>query len=71
MLKYEFNKLVGKDVIVLYNFNGEIQEWNMKNFEFDERGKPRHKIIDSLIMNVFIKNVIGVKGGNKERREII
>ncbi|MCQ2053049.1 MAG: hypothetical protein MJZ03_03855 [archaeon] len=60
MTKEEFSELVGKDLTIIYNFNGEIQFWNMREFYFNEAGEIRHDYYN-LIMPVFIKNAICVK----------
>lgn len=53
MTEAEFIKLIGKDVVVDYPFQGRIQTWSMKNF-YIERGKIKHKTLP-LIMDNFIK----------------
>ena len=53
MTKEEFVSLVGKEVIVDYDFNGELQHWDMTGFYLDEFGEPHHEFLP-LIMDVFI-----------------
>jgi hypothetical protein len=55
MTKQEFAKIVGKDLVVDYPFFGEVQQWSMKNFYFDNTGKIQHKRLP-LIMDAFIEN---------------
>lgn len=54
MTEAEFIKLIGKDVVVDYPFQGRIQRWSMKHFYIKD-GKIKHKT-HPLIMDVFIKN---------------
>lgn len=54
MSKEEFISLIGQDVVVDYPFGNEIQKWNMKNFYIDAFGNIKHKIIKTLITDVFI-----------------
>lgn len=58
MSKEEFIALIGQDVVVDYNFCGELQQWSMKNFSIKD-GVIRHKVIRHnrlpLITDVFIK----------------
>lgn len=35
MTRHEFIALIGQDVVVDYQFFGELQQWNMKNFMYD------------------------------------
>lgn len=56
MTKEEFCVLVGQEVIVDYDFNGQIQHWDMSGFYLDEYGEPHHKYLP-LIMEVFILKV--------------
>ncbi|MBQ7673521.1 MAG: hypothetical protein IJT36_03230 [Alphaproteobacteria bacterium] len=51
----EFEALVGKDICVEYDFNGEKQIWSMKNFYIDENGIIHHNRLP-LIIDVFVKN---------------
>lgn len=53
MSKEEFIALIGQDVVVDYNFCGELQQWSMKNFSIKD-GVIRHNRL-SLIVDVFIK----------------
>lgn len=53
MSKEEFIALIGQDVVVDYNFCGELQQWSMKNFSIKD-GVIRHNRLP-LIMDVFIK----------------
>lgn len=50
----ELKALVGKDICVDYNFNGEKQIWSMKNFHIDKDGKIKHNRLP-LIIEVFAK----------------
>ena len=36
MSKEEFIALIGQDVVVDYNFCGELQQWSMKNFSIKD-----------------------------------
>ena len=40
MSKEEFIALIGQDVVVDYNFCGELQQWSMKNFSIKDGVKP-------------------------------
>lgn len=51
-VKEEFIALIGQDVVVDYNFCGELQQWSMKNFSIKD-GVIRHNRLP-LIMDVFI-----------------
>lgn len=51
----EFVALVGKDICVDYDFNGEKQVWNMKNFYIDKDGKIKHNRL-SVIIEVFARH---------------
>lgn len=53
MSKEEFIALIGQDVVVDYNFCGELQQWSMKNFSIKD-GVIRHNRLP-LIVDVFIK----------------
>ena len=53
MSKEEFTALIGQDVVVVYNFGGELQQWSMKNFSIKD-GVIRHNRLP-LITDVFIK----------------
>ena len=53
MTKAEFIRLIGKDLVVDYPFQGRIQTWSMRNF-YMEKGKIKHKTLP-LIMDSFIK----------------
>lgn len=53
MSKEEFIAPIGQDVVVDYNFCGELQQWSMKNFSIKD-GVIRHNRLP-LIMDVFIK----------------
>lgn len=55
MTEQEFRDIVGKDVIVDYPFNGELQKWNMNTFYIDNGGRIRHNRLPLIIEN-FIKN---------------
>ena len=54
MSKEEFISLIGQDIVVDYPFGNEIQKWTMKNFYIDDDGNIKHKIIKTLITDVFI-----------------
>ena len=54
MSKEEFISLIGQDIVVDYPFGNEIQKWNMKNFYIDDDGNIKHRIIKTLITDVFI-----------------
>ena len=54
MSKEEFISLIGQDVVVDYPFGNEIQKWTMNNFYIDDDGNIKHKIIKTLITDVFI-----------------
>lgn len=62
MERQEFIDLIGKDIVVEYQFGRELQKWNMKNFVI-ENGVIRHKRIISLIVDVFIR---GAKNPHKD-----
>lgn len=54
MLRDEFIGLIGKDVVVDYDFCGENQKWSMKNFLYDKKTDTiKHNRLP-LIMDVFI-----------------
>lgn len=53
MTKDEFLSLIGQDIVVDYPFNGELQQWSMKNF-YVKDGEIFHNRIHSLIVDVFI-----------------
>ena len=55
MTKAEFRTLIGKDLVVDYQFGRELQQWSMKNFYIDAKGEIRHRRITTLITDVFIK----------------
>lgn len=61
MTKEEFISLIGKDVVVDYSFNGELQKWSMKNFSI-ENGVIRHNRIP-IIIDVFIRNASNLHKG--------
>lgn len=63
MSKEEFIALIGQDVVVDYNFCGELQQWNMKNFSIKD-GVIRHNRLP-VIVDVFIK---GAHNPHKEKR---
>lgn len=54
MTREEFISLVGQDVVVDYNFCGEVQQWSMKNFSI-KNGVIKHNRLP-IIMDVFIAN---------------
>lgn len=54
MERDEFIALIGQDLVVDYPFNGENQQWSMKNF-IVENNEVRHTRLP-IIMDVFIKN---------------
>ena len=62
MTKAEFITLIGQDVIVDYQFGGELQQWNMKNFYIDKNGEIKHNRLP-LIIDVFIANAINPHKG--------
>lgn len=47
MSKEEFIALIGQDVVVDYNFCGELQQWSMKNFSIKD-GVIRHNRLPLL-----------------------
>ena len=55
MSRDEFIGLIGKDVVVDYEFCGELQKWSMKNFYIDENNEIKHNRIKTLITDVFIR----------------
>lgn len=65
MSKEEFIALIGQDVVVDYNFCGELQQWSMKNFSIKD-GVIRHNRL-LLIVDVFIK---GAHNPHKEKRHM-
>ena len=56
MSKEEFIALIGQDVVVDYNFCGELQQWSMINFSIKD-GVIRHNRLP-LIMDVFINGAL-------------
>lgn len=57
LTREEFISLIGKDVIVDYPFNGELQKWSMKNFTYDAATDTiKHNRITGLICETFLKN---------------
>ena len=50
MTEAKFISLIGQDIVVDYDFNGELQHWNMKNFTYNpETGTINHKWIPLLV----------------------
>lgn len=48
MSKEEFIALIGQDVVVDYNFCGELQQWSMKNFSIKD-GVIRHNRLPLIV----------------------
>lgn len=63
MKEKDFRTLIGKNLTVDYDFNGEIQQWSMLNFYIDDKDEIKHKNIKSLIIDVFIKGCSNPKIG--------
>lgn len=64
MTREEFKELVGKNIIVDYKFGNEIQQWNMMHFYINKKGEIKHRIIKTLIIDVFIKNAYNPRPAN-------
>lgn len=54
MSKDEFVTLIGQDLVIDYPFQGELQQWSMKNFLI-ENGEIKHNRLPLIIDNFIAK----------------